>query len=65
MLILDRRKSERVRLKMPDGRELWVMVVGFKPGKVRLGFTAPDDVQVQREEVIDDHAAGTGGAGGG
>ena len=53
MLTLSRKAGERVVLTLPDGREIWVGVVTVKAnGSVRLGFTAPDDVDIKREELL-------------
>ena len=53
MLTLSRKAGERVVLTLPDGREIWVGVVTVKAnGSVRLGFTAPDDVEIWREELL-------------
>jgi carbon storage regulator len=49
MLILTRRLGESVKI----GEEVTVTVLGVKGGQVRLGFTAPPDVAVHREEVYD------------
>jgi carbon storage regulator CsrA len=52
MLTLSRKAGERVLLKLPDGREIWVSVVTVKAnGSVRLGFAAPDDVDIWREDL--------------
>jgi carbon storage regulator len=48
MLILRRRIGERVVI---DGR-IEVTVLHIRGGKVRLGFNAPRDVRVLREEVM-------------
>jgi carbon storage regulator len=47
MLILTRRMGESVRI----GDDVTVTVLGVKGGQVRLGFTAPQDVAVHREEI--------------
>jgi carbon storage regulator len=47
MLILSRRPDESVMI----GDEVKVTVLGVKGTQVRLGFTAPIDVAVHREEV--------------
>jgi len=47
MLILSRRTDESVVI---DG-DIVVTVVDVQGGVVRLGFTAPDDVAIDREEV--------------
>ena len=48
MLILRRRVGERILI---DGR-IEVTVLHVRGGKVRLGFSAPRDVRVLREEVL-------------
>ena len=53
MLTLSRKAGERVLLTLPDGQEIWVSVVTVKPnGSVRLGFDAPPDVDIKREELL-------------
>lgn len=52
MLILTRGLNERVRLLTPDGTACWVTVVETRNGKVRLGFTAPPEVRIDREELL-------------
>lgn len=47
MLVLSRKKNERVKI----GGDLWVTVVEIRGDKVRLGFDAPPEVPVHREEV--------------
>ena len=49
MLILTRRTGESVKV----GDEVTVTVLGVKGGQVRLGFTAPPNVAVHREEVYE------------
>lgn len=49
MLILTRRTGESVKI----GDEVTVTVLGVKGGQVRLGFTAPPNVAVHREEVYE------------
>jgi carbon storage regulator len=49
MLILTRRPGESVKI----GDEVTVTVLGVKGGQVRLGFTAPPNVPVHREEVYE------------
>jgi carbon storage regulator len=48
MLILRRKIGERIVI---DGR-IEVTVLQVRGGKVRLGFSAPRDVRVMREEVL-------------
>ena len=47
MLILSRRAGESVKI----GDEVTVKVLGIRGVQVRLGFEAPQDVAVHREEV--------------
>jgi carbon storage regulator len=47
MLILSRRVGESVNV----GDEVTVTVLGVKGNQVRLGFTAPANVAVHREEI--------------
>ena len=49
MLILTRRMGESVMI----GDQVTVTVLGVKGGQVRLGFTAPPNVAVHREEVYE------------
>lgn len=52
MLVLSRSLGDRVRLTLPDGSEIWVVVTRVERGKVRLGFQAAAAVVIEREEVI-------------
>ena len=49
MLILTRRLGESVKI----GDEVTVTVLGVKGVQVRLGFAAPKDVAVHREEIYE------------
>ena len=49
MLILTRKKNETVKI----GDDVTVMVVEILGNKVRLGFDAPKEVPVHRQEVYD------------
>jgi len=49
MLILTRRLGESVKI----GDEVTVTVLGVKGLQVRLGFAAPKDVAVHREEIYE------------
>ena len=51
MLVLSRKRDERVTCVLPDGREMAVTVVDIRGDKIRLGFDAPIDVTVNRHEV--------------
>lgn len=47
MLILSRRPGESVKI----GNDVTVVVLAVKGPQVRLGFLAPQDVAVHREEI--------------
>jgi carbon storage regulator len=49
MLILSRRPGESVKI----GDDVSVTVLGVKGRQVRIGFTAPPNVAVHREEVFE------------
>jgi carbon storage regulator len=49
MLILTRGINETIMI----GDDTSITVFGIKSGQVRIGITAPDDVEVHRREVYD------------
>ena len=49
MLILTRRPGESVKI----GDDITVTVLGVRGNQLRLGFTAPQNVTVHREEVYE------------
>ena len=49
MLILSRRQGERIMI----GDNITLTVVEIVRGKIRLGFDAPRDVVILRQEVAD------------
>jgi carbon storage regulator CsrA len=51
MLILSRRQEETVTITTPDGFTITVMVCQILPSIVRLGFVAPREVQVVRDDA--------------
>ncbi|MBI1312751.1 carbon storage regulator CsrA [bacterium] len=55
MLVLTRRKNERIRI----GESIVITVVEVRGDKVRIGIEAPKDVPVHREEVYRAIAART------
>jgi len=54
MLILTRRLGESVKI----GDDVTVTVLGIKGSQVRLGFAAPKDVALYREEIYERMHAG-------
>ena len=57
MLVLFRKRDERIVIRTPGGEVITVVVVEFKEGdsgrpyKVRLGIDAPSSVRIDREEI--------------
>ena len=47
MLVLTRKAGEKVRI----GDNIFLEVVGIKGNQVRLGFRAPQDVIIRRQEI--------------
>lgn len=47
MLVLSRKAGERLVI----GDDIHVTIVEIRPGRVRLGITAPSETPVHREEV--------------
>lgn len=47
MLVISRKKNEIINI----GNDVKIMVVEIRHGKVRLGITAPRELQVYRNEV--------------
>ena len=60
MLVLARRLNERIRIKLPDGRFIWLTVVEAARGQARLGLDAPREIEVMREELIADQPGDAG-----
>jgi len=48
MLVLSRKKNEKITI----GDNIIITVVDIRGGKVRLGFDAPREIPVHREEVF-------------
>jgi carbon storage regulator len=49
MLILTRRVTESLMI----GNDVTVTIIGIKGNQVRVGVSAPKDVQVHREEIFE------------
>ena len=48
MLVLSRKVGERIQ-----AGSVWIIVVDIRGDKVRLGLSAPDDIDIMREEIMD------------
>lgn len=58
MLVLSRKRDDSVIIEsppggIPEGTRIRVTVTDIRGDKVRLGFEAPKEVPVHREEVFD------------
>ena len=49
MLILTRKVNESLKL----GDDVTVTVLGIKGGQIRIGISAPRDIEVHRQEVYE------------
>lgn len=58
MLVLTRKKEQSIII----GDDVEIMVLGVSGDKVRLGITAPREIEVFRKEVIADRGNGDGQA---
>lgn len=56
MLVLTRKKEQSIVI----GENIEIMVLGVSGDKVRLGITAPREVEVFRKEVIAERAGPPG-----
>jgi carbon storage regulator len=53
MLVLSRKRDEKILLKTNEGQEIELTVVRIDNNKVRLGIQASDQVTILRSELID------------
>lgn len=54
MLVLSRRRDEKVLVKVPGMEgEIEITIVQIDQSRVRLGFTAPVEVTILRSELIE------------
>ncbi len=54
MLVLSRKKMERIRLRTTSGEDIWLTIVDILSGnKVRLGIEAPQSVSILRSELLE------------
>jgi len=52
MLVLSRKRGERLVLSLPSGGSVTVSVEYLGKMNVKLGVEAPDDVEILREELV-------------
>lgn len=51
MLVLSRKRDEKIVVTTPEGRRIVFTIVAIRGDMVRTGWEADDDVTVHREEV--------------
>jgi carbon storage regulator CsrA len=54
MLVLSRKLGERVCLFLPSGETIWISVETKGRHNVKLGIDAPENVEVLREELVEE-----------
>lgn len=53
MLVLSRRRDEKVLIKVPGMEgEIEITIVQIDQSRVRVGFTAPAEVTILRSELV-------------
>ncbi len=55
MLVLSRKRDEKILLKTNEGQEIELTVVRIDNNKVRLGIQASDQVTILRSELINEN----------
>lgn len=48
MLVLGRRKGQRIKI----GEDIFLTIVNVVDGLVRIGFEAPSEIIIDREEIV-------------
>ena len=51
MLVLSRKKDERIFINVPRSGQIEIMICEVDQGKVKMGFNAPVDFKIEREEI--------------
>ena len=53
MLVLTRKPGQRIKV----GENIWITILEIHGGKIRIGFDAPPEVPIQREENVQKESA--------
>jgi carbon storage regulator CsrA len=53
MLVLSRKRDEKIILRTKDGDEIELTVVKIDSNKVRLGIAASEEITILRSELIE------------
>lgn len=51
MLVLTRKPGQSITLRLPDGRQIRVIVTKATWGQCRIGIDAPSDVNIVRDNA--------------
>ena len=52
MLVLSRKVNESIQILLPGNQIIRVVVTKFQKGQVSLGFIAPQEIRIYREELL-------------
>lgn len=52
MLVLSRKRGEKVVIVTPGGEEITISVIEIRGDRARMGFDAPKDHAIHRDEVM-------------
>ena len=53
MKIVTRHPNEAIIIELPTGEIIKVAVLSVKPGLVRIGTDAPDNIKILKEELLE------------
>lgn len=51
MLVLSRKKDQRIFIDAPRSGRIEIMLCSVDSGRVKIGFNAPIDFKIEREEL--------------
>ena len=57
MLVLSKKKGQKIIINPGQKDETEVMILGHSEGQYKIGFTAPLHVQIMREKVLAENTA--------
>lgn len=54
MLVLARKNLEKITIRVPEGTsgEIVVTIVDIKANSIRIGFDAPREIEIYRDDVV-------------
>jgi len=51
MLVLIRKDGEAITLTLPNGKEIFIILVRSQKGSARIGIEAPPEIHILRSEL--------------